>query len=64
MWAIWQGFEKLPWEWEQEQPTTQNMNAMIQMGIWYNDRQRMDQEKAEQKAHKSSNTRGTTYKID
>lgn len=64
MWNIFMAFQKLPWEWDVEEPNIKDMNAMEQMMSWHNDRARMDQEKAEQKAHKSSNTRGTTYKLD
>lgn len=64
MWNIFQGFKKLPWEWEQEEPITQDMNAMEIMMEWHNARERVEEEKARQKAHKSSNTRGTTYKLD
>lgn len=64
MWSIFVGFNKLPWEWYGEEPNEQDMNAMLKMMSWHNDRGRMDQEKEEQKVHKSSNTRNTTYKLD
>jgi hypothetical protein len=64
MWNIWQGFEKLPWEWNQEEPNTKDMIAMVEMAGWSQDRERMDQEKAHQKSAKSSNIKGMTYKID
>lgn len=65
MWNIYQGFNRLPWEWNQEEPNLQDMNAMEQMMAWHNDRERMDAERAQQekKRHKSSNTRSTTYQF-
>lgn len=57
-------FNKLPWEWEGEEPKKRDMNAMEQMMKWHNDRERMNAEEAARKSHKSSNTRSTTYQFD